>query len=230
MDFTADFSVMSQGDAEPQPAVRSSKLKIENVDCDLGEVAGLSSTSMRIACKGKSLLQMGQLVRFRIIAGKETIVADGKAVSYRRAGFRKRIIQVDFINMTRALSQKLHGLRRKNSSDSYSSEEYRSADGKTDVSLTAESKQGMSPAERLRRRQHILFATMVIPNPYLLLGVSPKASEQEITSAYEELARKFNPDIDFIEDSEVKLADVKRAYELLIDAKRRELFNMNLAA
>lgn len=61
---------------------------------------------------------------------------------------------------------------------------------------------------------------------YSILGVSKNAEEHEIKKAYKRLAMKFHPDRNpGNAQAEEKFKDIKEAYEVLIDAKKRAAYD-----
>lgn len=61
---------------------------------------------------------------------------------------------------------------------------------------------------------------------YKVLGVSRGASDDEIQKAYRDLARKYHPDLN-PDDAKAKekFQSVQKAYEVLSDAKKREMYD-----
>ena len=67
-------------------------------------------------------------------------------------------------------------------------------------------------------------------NYYYFLGVKENASEEDIKKAYRKLSLKYhpdkNPDDDFFE---TRFMEIKEAYEMLIDAEKRRIYDDNLS-
>lgn len=63
-------------------------------------------------------------------------------------------------------------------------------------------------------------------DPYTVLGVSKSASEDDLKSAYRQLAKKFHPDLNpGKKDIELKFKEINAAYDLLSDATKRARFD-----
>lgn len=61
---------------------------------------------------------------------------------------------------------------------------------------------------------------------YAILGVSRKADQKEIKSAYRRLARKYHPDVNPNDKSaEAKFKEVSEAYEVLSDPEKRKAYD-----
>lgn len=61
---------------------------------------------------------------------------------------------------------------------------------------------------------------------YEILGVSRRASQQEIQDAYRQLARKYHPDLNQDDKSaKAKFQEVQSAYEVLNDADKRKKYD-----
>lgn len=62
-------------------------------------------------------------------------------------------------------------------------------------------------------------------NPYHVLGVSDRASEREIKKAYRRKAQLYHPDKNPSEDSKRIFTEIAASYELLMDPKRKQMYD-----
>ena len=62
-------------------------------------------------------------------------------------------------------------------------------------------------------------------NPYATLGVERSSDQDTIRKAYKKLARKYHPDVNKDAGAEKRFKEVNAAYEVLGDAKKRQLFD-----
>src|ERR1700735_3047828 len=70
------------------------------------------------------------------------------------------------------------------------------------------------------------MATATKQDYYETLGVSKKTPLKEIRQAYRKLARKFHPDLNPGDKSaEEKFKQVQEAYDVLSDAKKRQMYD-----
>ncbi|MEK6286850.1 MAG: J domain-containing protein [Acidobacteriota bacterium] len=60
---------------------------------------------------------------------------------------------------------------------------------------------------------------------YGILGLTPRATSDEIKSAYRRLARKYHPDVSASPDSAARFVRINRAYQVLSDPRRRAAYD-----
>lgn len=63
---------------------------------------------------------------------------------------------------------------------------------------------------------------------YELLGIKKEATEQEIKSAYRQMAKKYHPDINKTEEASKIIISLNEAKETLLDKEKREEYNILL--
>ncbi len=61
---------------------------------------------------------------------------------------------------------------------------------------------------------------------YRILGVTPRATNAEIKSAYRRLARRYHPDVSASPDANARFAQISEAYHILSDPHRRATYDM----
>ena len=65
-------------------------------------------------------------------------------------------------------------------------------------------------------------------DPYKILGVSPGATQEEISKAYKKLAKKYHPDLHpHDKNAEIKMREINDAYNMLRSGKANEYSSGN---
>ncbi len=60
---------------------------------------------------------------------------------------------------------------------------------------------------------------------YDILGITKRASADELKSSYRKLARQYHPDINKAADAQKKFTEVQNAYDVLSDTKKRAVYD-----
>ena len=64
-----------------------------------------------------------------------------------------------------------------------------------------------------------------LPDYYQILGISPTASKKEIKTRFRNLVKEWHPDKSKLEESEKKMAEINKAYEILSDDDKRKNYD-----
>nr|XP_027200344.1 uncharacterized protein LOC113794422 [Dermatophagoides pteronyssinus] len=71
----------------------------------------------------------------------------------------------------------------------------------------------------------LLLACFGDASYYEVLGVDKRASIGEIKSAFQKLTKKYHPDINKSADANERFAEIREAYSVLSDEKKRAVYN-----
>jgi curved DNA-binding protein CbpA len=71
---------------------------------------------------------------------------------------------------------------------------------------------------------------MAVCDHYHVLGVDPKATDEQIKKAYHSLAKKYHPDKNKNPGAEEKFKSVSTSYSLLSDAEKRRIYDLQREA
>jgi hypothetical protein len=63
-------------------------------------------------------------------------------------------------------------------------------------------------------------------NYYLILGILPSATQNEIVAAYRYMAKKYHPDVNKRDDATELMQLITEAYNVLKDAEKRKIYNI----
>ncbi len=68
-------------------------------------------------------------------------------------------------------------------------------------------------------------STSTFRSHYDVLGLSPKATHDQIKAAYYKLSKEYHPDLNKSEEAEKKFSEISAAYETLSNSSKRKLYD-----
>jgi hypothetical protein len=81
---------------------------------------------------------------------------------------------------------------------------------------------GLDPKVERRNLSH---KVQLMTDLYRVLGVSRRATDHEIKSAYRRLARSYHPDVSSSPDANSRFVKISEAYRILSDPEKRDLYD-----
>ena len=200
------------------PRRRAKRHCVDSLECDLGAVVDLSSVGMRIASNKKPPLGVGQTGRIKITVPEGQLTITGRIVWQRRAGLRKWLIGVEFVNVKRSITAALDSIAQFGFIGGSAIASSSSATDRSNQSSTKANKKKKKPKIR---------ASMDLPDYYHVLGLEAEASADDIRNAFRILARQYHPDLN--PDGEKRFVAIHEAYEVLKDPERRRSYDLQRA-
>ncbi len=86
------------------------RLLTERLETDLGRVVNLSASGMRVLCRQSLAARLGETVALRLGEGETGATVRGEIVWARRAGFRRHVAGVRFVELDEATRRRLTSL------------------------------------------------------------------------------------------------------------------------
>lgn len=171
------------------------------VTCALGEVSDVSKSGMRVCGSGNAPAKVGAEFDVELCSPTEGVGVRAKVVRARASGYGRFELGLVFQGISDSTAQKLENLARYGSTRA--------------SNATAEK------AEQLRR----LSASLKLPDHYGALGITPKATSEQIQQAFRALARKYHPDLNTTPEAERRFCEVNEANQVLSDPERRAAYD-----
>ncbi len=189
----------------------------EAITCLLGEVVDISSSGIRIRCKGKPPFSEGALssIKLAFKGGKLQVTVQERWRKRRGLfGYELGMMYVNNPGSTMAAIDSLvtFGFINPNA-------KVRPAGG---------NKQ-QDGSKQQRKTRPPIKASIDLPDYYATLELAPDADAQKIHDAYRKLARRYHPDANKAPDAEKKFIAVCEAYKVLSDEQQRKSYDMRQA-
>lgn len=188
------------------------------LSCDLGEVVDISTAGIRVRCKGKPPVKIGQVFQMQLKSSQIRLKVSAQVVRVKRNGFRKYELGAQFVNIKASVAAAIHSLAMFGYIDFEAAAKAR----KTVQSRSAGQARDSSESE------HPVRASVDLPDYYAILGVQRDATIDELHSAYRKLALKYHPDVSNDKESERKFIAISQAHDVLSDPQSRKSYDTHL--
>jgi len=185
----------------------------EALSCLLGDVIDVSSTGVRVLCKGKPPFSVGALTTIKLAFQGGKLQVSVQERWRKRRGFRNYEIGLKFVRNSPNVMAAI---------DSLVTFGFINPDAKaqTGSSSRAKSKSKSRPK---------ICATIDLPDYYATLEVPHDAEADQVHAAYRQFARRYHPDANKAPGAEAKFIAVCEAYKVLSDASQRKSYDMRQA-
>lgn len=197
---------------------RAERHKTDALGCELGDVVDVSELGMRIRCKSKPPIKVGQIFPMKLQSDSARLQVTAQVVRMVRVGFRGCELGVQFVNLKPSVVAAILSLVMFGCIDFQAAAEARKRREVRNAGSASASER--APAVR---------ATADLPNYYAVLGVNSSDSTEEIHRAYRKLAMKYHPDVCRTEDGARKFIEISQAYDVLGDSDSRQLYDARMA-
>jgi hypothetical protein len=205
---------------------RRGKRHETDLQSNLGAVLDLSKVGMRVACKGKPELKVGETTKIRLQIPEGNLNLKGRAVWVKRIGFRAFHMGVEFVDTSRSIMTALEkiaefGFLGLGDAGSTTTSERQPAAifGGGAAAAGSTTSRGRGTATRDPN----------MPDHYKALQIGRHASAQQIRDAFRRLAREYHPDVSDDPQAAEKFHKVHEAYEVLKDPDQRKVYDLKLA-
>ena len=191
-------------------ARRAPRHETNLVSCEIGEVADLSATGMRINCQTRPPVRIGQVIPIRLKSQQQRIDVSALIVWIKRSGLRRCTVGLKFVNISTSLSAAIESL---------------AMFGFVDLEAAAAAKKKVHGG-----RNAPIQATASLPDYYAILGLNTDATMDHIHQAFRKLAVKYHPDVTKDPEGPRKFLQINEAYDMLSDPEARAAYDMRMVA
>ena len=179
---------------------RAERMQTAVVSCAMGPIVDISRSGVSVRVQRLLGVAVGAEMEIELCAPTDCMTVRARVVRVRPTGGGRYEIAMEFVGMTeedRTAVQNLarHGKRRAS---------------------------GVFISEEKREK---LIEALRMPDYYQMLGVSPRASVEEINKAYRALARKYHPDVCREPGAQERFCLINDAHDTLGEAEKRAAYD-----
>lgn len=180
----------------------------------LGDVLDLSGSGVRVRCKGRPTLALGQSVEISLQGAEQRLRLSARVVRVRRTGLWSHQVGLQFCDLRPGMNAALASFAKYGFIHT----------GGAPV-RSQEPAQGPGALAPIAGRTPIKVL-LEIPDPYRALGIPPTASAEEVRAAYSRLARECHPDVaPGNPEAAERFSRLNGAYELLANPDERRRYD-----
>lgn len=188
---------------------RAERIQTAILSCELGQILDISRKGLRIsAAPNRPRPATGQQLSLSISSPTDALDLVAKVIRVRPIGMGRFELALDFAPMTDAQADAIESLARI---------------GSTRAAMHTDA-----------ARRERLIAAMKVPDHYATLGVSPKATPEQVQAAFRTMARKYHPDVNKDPSAQPRFVEINEAHTILCDPQRRaeydQVYSLRAAA
>lgn len=188
---------------------RAERFETQGFSCHLGELKDMSSSGMKVACKGQPTIKVNDQLPLRLASPFQQVQVTARVAWIRRnaSGYS---VGFEFVNLVPGMKDALASLAR------YGFAELDQPGPRRGRSQREDGEKNVKP---------VLSASVDYEDLYAMLGLTAQASQDEIHASYRRLAQKFHPDVNGSPEAAVRFADLSKAYGVLNDPEKRKQYD-----
>lgn len=179
---------------------RAERMQTAVVSCAIGPIVDISRSGMSVPVQRATGISVGTEMEIELCAPTDCMTVRMRVVRVRPIGGGRYEIAMEFVGVSEEDRTSIENLARH---------------GKRRAS-------GVFMSEEKREK---LIEALRMPDYYQVLGISPRASVEEVHKAYRVLARKLHPDVCREEGAQQRFCLINDAHETLAEPEKRVAYD-----
>lgn len=205
------------------PSRRAERHATDGFSCELGDVRDLSVSGMRVHANNRPSVSVGDVRPLKLKTPRGSLSVKAQIVRIQRKGMRSFDLGIRFLELNRGTQQVLDALGRFGFVGPGSIPAGDAAGMGASAAPPPPGSASTNGQNPRRKRPPDL------PDYYLILGVGPKATENQIRGAFRTMAWRYHPDVSDDPEGQAKFSLIHEAYKILRDPDERQLYDRKRA-